>query len=195
MLHDKGKEREELSVSQDVMIYYSSRTHSQLTQFADEVRRVKISVHGEREAPNGKDDLFPLTESIKYLTLGSRKNLCINPKVSRLGSNTAINEKCLDLQSANTPVEHKCSFLPNKENEAQVDLFRDHAMAVVRDIEDLGNLGKKIEICPYYASRSIIKASEVIISRARYSVHVFKATNKRGGGQSPISSAAAEVFT
>lgn len=41
---------------------------------------------------------FKLEEELKHLTLGSRKNLCINPKVSKLGSATAINEKCLDLQ-------------------------------------------------------------------------------------------------
>ena len=39
--------------------------------------------------------------------------------------------------------------------------FRDHALAGIRDIEDLAKLGKKMGVCPYYASRAAIKPSEV----------------------------------
>ena len=51
--------------------------------------------------------------------------------------------------------------MPNKENEALVNEFRDHALAKIRDIEDLGALGKRIGICPYYASRPATKHCEV----------------------------------
>ena len=98
---------------------------------------------------------------VKHLPLGSRKNLCINPKVSRLASAPAINERCLELQQPDTSKDHKCPFLPNKENETLVNEFRDHTLAKIRDIEDLGTLGKQIGICPYYASRATIKSSEV----------------------------------
>jgi hypothetical protein len=60
-----------------------------------------------------------------------------------------------------TPADSKCSYLPTKENEALVNSFRDHALARIRDIEDLSILGKKLGICPYYATRSTIKPSEV----------------------------------
>lgn len=40
--------------------------------------------------------------------------------------------------------------------------FRDHALASLRDIEDMGSLGKKIGICPYYASRAAIKPAEIV---------------------------------
>lgn len=40
--------------------------------------------------------------------------------------------------------------------------FRDHVLAQVRDIEELGELGKKVGICPYYASRPTIKPSEIV---------------------------------
>ena len=43
-----------------------------------------------------------------------------------------------------------------------VNDFRDHALATIRDIEDMGALGKQIGICPYYASRSAIKPSEIV---------------------------------
>jgi chromosome transmission fidelity protein 1 len=101
-------------------------------------------------------------EEFKHLTLGSRKNLCINSSVSKLSSVTAINERCLELQQPNTPTDKKCSFVPNKENQPLVTSFRDHSLATIRDIEELGSLGHEIGICPYYASRSAIRPSEVV---------------------------------
>lgn len=108
------------------------------------------------EALEKRNDIF-----IKHLPLGSRKNLCINPKVSKLGNAAAINERCLELQQHSVSEDHKCSFLPSKMNQSLVDEFKDHALAKVRDIEDLGLLGTKIGICPYYATRATIKPSEV----------------------------------
>ena len=46
--------------------------------------------------------------------------------------------------------------------------FRDHALAKIRDIEDFGKLGKKIGVCPYYATRAAVKPAEVsIVSSAQ----------------------------
>ncbi|KAG8529327.1 uncharacterized protein KY384_005963 [Bacidia gigantensis] len=99
---------------------------------------------------------------IKHLPLGSRKNLCINPRVSRLGSTSEINDRCLELQQPITSKDNKCPFLPNKESETLVNDFRDHTLATIRDIEDLEDLGRKIGICPYYASRATIRPSEIV---------------------------------
>lgn len=104
----------------------------------------------------------PEIEDVRHVTLGSRKNLCINPAVNKLGSLTAINERCLELQQPSTPQEQKCKFLPNKDNQSLVNDFRDHALATIRDIEDMGALGKDLGICPYYASRSAIKPAEIV---------------------------------
>jgi chromosome transmission fidelity protein 1 len=101
-------------------------------------------------------------EEFKHLTLGSRKNLCINPAVSKLRSMTAVNERCLELQQPSTATSQKCLFVPTKENQALVNDFRDHSLASIRDIEDLGLLGRKMGICPYYASRAVIKPSEIV---------------------------------
>lgn len=75
---------------------------------------------------------------------------------------TTINERCLELQQPNTPSGKKCGFVPNKENQALVTSFRDHSLATIRDIEELGALGRQISICPYYASRSAIRPSEIV---------------------------------
>ena len=155
-------ENEDLLPTDELKVFYCSRTHSQLTQFVQEVRRVDLPVSSwtigqdDPRADNSDEKLV-----VKHVPLGSRKNLCINPKVSKLGSALAINERCLELQQSGTPRDHKCRFVPNKENETLVNDFRDHTLAKIRDIEDLGSLGKKIGICPYYASRATIKPSEV----------------------------------
>lgn len=88
--------------------------------------------------------------------------MCINPSVNKLNSVTAINERCAELQKSSTTQEHKCAFLPNIENQSLVNDFRDHALATIRDIEDMGSLGKEIGICPYYASRSAINPAEIV---------------------------------
>lgn len=155
-------ENEDLLPTDELKVFYCSRTHSQLTQFVQEVRRVDLPVSswtiGQEDPRADNSDEKPI---VKHVPLGSRKNLCINPKVSKLGSAPAINERCLELQQPGTPRNQKCRFVPNKENETLVNDFRDHTLAKIRDIEDLGSLGKKIGICPYYASRATIKPSEV----------------------------------
>ncbi|PWW80652.1 DNA repair helicase [Tuber magnatum] len=137
-------------------IFYCSRTHSQLTQFINELRRVKIP------PPFPEEEDSALGKEVKHLSLGSRKNLCINPKVTKLGNPTAINERCLELQRSGASEASRCEFLPGKEDQVAVRDFRDHTLAKIRDIEDLASLGKNMGICPYYASRPTIKPSEIV---------------------------------
>lgn len=158
-------QHEEEKTEDDLKIIYCSRTHSQLSQFINELRRIKVSpvTIDEVPAPSEQSSAPEVAreEEIRHLTLGSRRNLCINPKVASLRGATAINEKCLELQRPGTPAEHKCPYLPNKDNEPLVNDFRDHVLASIRDIEDMPDLGKRLGICPYYASRPTIQPSEV----------------------------------
>ncbi|KAK3709944.1 ATP-dependent DNA helicase chl1 [Vermiconidia calcicola] len=146
-----GNEQDELK------IFFCSRTHSQLSQFIGELKRVKLPP-GLPPEPNAQHAL----EELKQLTLGSRKNLCINPKVAKLPSQTAINERCVELQQPKTPADQKCPYLPKKEDQHLVLDFRDHALAKIRDIEDLAAVGKKLQVCPYYASRPAIGPAEIV---------------------------------
>ncbi len=92
-----------------MQIFYCSRTHSQLSQFVGELRRVDLPPALDAvPLDNGGDGQSQLEEALKHLTLGSRKNLCINPKVSCLGSATAINERCLELQDQGEPWIYCC---------------------------------------------------------------------------------------
>ena len=156
-----GDDQEEDS---DTKIFYCSRTHSQISQFVSDLRRVKLpsSIPSSNDGTNKERSVEDETpEQLKHISLASRKSLCINPKVARLGSTTAINERCLEIQRPQASKDCKCPFIPTKETEALVNEFRDHALAQVRDIEDLASIGKRIEICPYYASRPAVKRSEV----------------------------------
>ncbi|KAK2747298.1 ATP-dependent DNA helicase chl1 [Myotisia sp. PD_48] len=161
-------------VDDETRIIYCSRTHSQLIQFAHEMRRVKPlpsippdfdldfqpKTQAEKSQMDEQED--DIAEEIKHIPLGSRKTLCINPKVQSLGSSTAISERCLELQRPGVDSEHKCPYIPPKDNDASTHDFRDHALANIPDIEDLGKIGKKMGICPYYASRTAMKHSEII---------------------------------
>lgn len=161
MFAELSTENGEIEPIEETKIFYCSRTHSQLTQFIHEIRKVKLrpaSWLGTAAQSSTKEQTDP--SIVKHLPLASRKNLCINQKVSKLGSAAAINERCLELQQQDIPQDHKCPFLPTKENESLVNDFRDHTLAKIRDIEDLGTIGKHIGICPYYATRATIKPSE-----------------------------------
>lgn len=158
-------DNEDSSPTDELKVYFCSRTHSQLTQFVQELRRVELPpASWALDMDEASTDVVADQVVIKHLPLGSRKNLCIYPKVNKLGNAAAITERCLELQQPDTPKDHKCPFVPNNENEALVNDFRDHTLAKLRDIEELGTLGKRIGVCPYYASRASIKPSEVGIT-------------------------------
>ncbi|ROW02431.1 hypothetical protein VMCG_06014 [Cytospora schulzeri] len=145
----------------EIKIYYTSRTHSQLSQFIAELRRPDfppslpedIAPQDDTQAPSGQ-------EPVKHIPLSSRQKLCINPAVYKLGSLAAINDKCSELQKPKS--KSKCPFVPNADNVTETHHFRDEALATMPDIEDLHELGKGHSVCPYYASRTAIPAAEII---------------------------------
>ncbi|KAI2779420.1 DNA repair helicase [Daldinia loculata] len=151
------EESEEMGEN-EIKIYYTSRTHSQLTQFISELRRPKFPA----SLPDSLlgDNSSIESEGIKHLPLSSRQRLCINPSVSRLGSLPAINDRCTELQQPKS--KDRCQFVPNADNLSLTHQFRDGALATLPDIEDLFELGKKLHVCPYYASRTAVPSAEII---------------------------------
>ncbi|KAI1170110.1 helicase C-terminal domain-containing protein [Nemania sp. FL0916] len=156
-----GVGRDEVDESTDedqIKIYYTSRTHSQLTQFIAELRRPAFPPSVPSEFLESSEDQE--AESVKHVPLSSRQRLCINPSVARLGSLSAINDRCSELQQ--TKSKDKCQFITNASNLKQTHQFRDNVLATLPDIEDLHGLGKTFQICPYYASRTAIPGAEII---------------------------------
>jgi chromosome transmission fidelity protein 1 len=160
----KDERHSDDDTEEELKIFFCSRTHSQLSQFVGELQRVHLpaGLPPESEDPSNPTP-DQTTEEIKQITLGSRKNLCINPKVNNpTSSQTTVNERCTELQQPKTPSAKKCPYIPSKDDETLVLDFKDHALASIRDIEDLALVGKKLGICPYYASRPAVAPAELV---------------------------------
>ncbi|KAG0052493.1 DEAD H (Asp-Glu-Ala-Asp His) box helicase 11 [Gryganskiella cystojenkinii] len=150
-------------------IYYCSRTHSQLSQFVDELRKTSYGEH------------------LHVVSLGSRKSLCINDKFRQRASSkpnqsaepvvnvNKLNDACLEAQKSGTPSDQRCEFLhtptssagaskidADEESNEKLLQFRDHALAHVRDIEELAELGSELETCPYYGSRQTVRHCQLV---------------------------------
>ena len=137
-----------------VKIFFASRTHSQLNQFASQLKLPKFkSSFDEKLVPN---------ERIKYIPLGSRKQLCINSEIrDKWKTLEAINDACKELVNS----EKGCPYHNNRTSNT---LFRDHAFANVHDIEDILDIGEALHICPYYATRESVKDSEIVTLPYQY---------------------------
>lgn len=156
--HGNADQKEEVPIfgKDQPKIYFTSRTHSQLSQFVQQLRLP----HFPPSVPESFTKVLD-SESIREISLGSRKQLCIHSKVSQYQSVQKINDECLDLQKKKTADKsgtHGCEFMLNKNNlkdRVRAREFRNTALARIRDIEDLVELGHEKKVCPYYSSREI----------------------------------------
>lgn len=132
-------------------IIYASRTHSQLSQVVKELRNTRYRP--------------------KHAVLGSREQMCINPKVKKPdGSSTAsdINHNCSVLTK-----DRRCHFknkvegfkAPSNESSSQSAW---HGMQPVMDIEDLVTMGKTHKVCPFYYTRGQVEDAELVLLPYNY---------------------------
>lgn len=141
-------------------IYFCSRTHSQLSQFISELRKTKFS------------------SELKVVCLGSRKNLCINEEVLKLGNSTLINERCSELQKKKNDKASKMKKLGAKKGvrcikassgcpmlrRRKTEEFKNVAIQQEPlDIEDLVRIGLNIGSCPYYGSRKMMPTADLVV--------------------------------
>ncbi|KAL4193954.1 hypothetical protein AMTRI_Chr05g56790 [Amborella trichopoda] len=142
-------------------VYFSSRTHSQLSQFVKEMQRTVFA------------------STLRVICLGSRKSLCTNAEVSKLGSLGRINERCMELQRRKTTKESRSKISNNgvkiqrsklssgcpmmKHKKFQRQLRNEISQSDAMDIEDLLRLGQKIGTCPYYGSRSMVRTADLVV--------------------------------
>lgn len=149
-------------------IIYASRTHSQLSQFVAELKKTAFgkdltidTVGEEAMDSNGEQGV------VRVIALGSRKQMCIHEGVQKIGlraGTEAMNEACRELASSSSSNKKRCEFLPPMDElgRSKVLDFRDRAMAEVRDIEDLVELGKEMKTCPYYAARTSARQAQLV---------------------------------
>ena len=144
-------------------IYYCSRTHSQLSQFVKEIQK------------------SPFSDNVRLVPLASRAIMCINESVKALGGNALINERCLEMQQKSSSkaavdddADDKAVKLQRRKKktgtggrcpfhkQSTIETLRDQALLKVLDIEELVSHGKRLNACPYYASRHATKDAQII---------------------------------
>jgi len=123
-------------------IVYAARTHTQLSQFVSELRRIP-----------------KIGENLRVVALGSRRTLCGNENVSRLSERNAT-ETCLDLQKGGKEKSKGCPLLESK---IAVDTLALHTLAQPTDAEEAARMGRKSKACSYYAARAALPAAEVVV--------------------------------
>ncbi|TFY70336.1 hypothetical protein EVG20_g2668 [Dentipellis fragilis] len=165
-------------------IYYASRTHSQLSQIIPELKKLRrstcksVNVDHDPQKITAKGfktgfETEPCLGSRKHLlddelnsenglqtrvvSLGSRKQLCINEDMRRRGGDLdeacreTLNEKGLG-----------CVYMPGALEDNRLSAFRDQILAAPKDIEELVSVGQLTKTCPYYATREAVSDAEVV---------------------------------
>lgn len=155
-------------------IIYCSRTHSQISQFVREVKKTAFS-------------------GCRCVVLGSRKQLCINDEVRAASVDSLMSEICLEKQSASGdasqpihPIQSKNEENSSKRRRISVvstkgrcqfhkvkieNAFAEHILSQAYDIEQLAELGRSRQACPYYASRQAVKNAQLVCLPYNMLVH------------------------
>ncbi|OMO54112.1 Helicase-like, DEXD box c2 type [Corchorus capsularis] len=123
-------------------IVYTSRTHSQLRQVVQELRRSSYRP--------------------KMVVLGSREQLCIHDEVSLLRGKAQTNA-CRFLCKKRS--KRYCTHFPPVADYVKNNR---HIGDEPLDIEDLVNIGKRFGPCPYYVSRELHKVADIVFAPYNY---------------------------
>eukprot|EP00505_MAST-04D_sp_SCG-Rhode-Island_P001470 Stramenopile-MAST_4_protein_1470 len=142
-----------------IKILFCSRTHSQISQFINELKKTEFA------------------EKIKIISLGSRNNLCINEKLKKKArSITRLNDGCKDLQkNSKTSKEGNCPYFDTELHKS----FASLSLSKVNDIEDLVKVGRRTRTCPYYGSRESVESADIVTMP--YSMLLHKKTRESLG--------------
>lgn len=181
-------------MSPRLKVIFATRTHSQLAQFMQEVRRTSFAANLLTSSDDSHREEATAADNLPFgiLTLGSRNVMCINETVRNLSSSAAVAERCNELlkqksakPSPSTGVsvagvrENACGC-PFK-NETMERIMRDSALVQLRDVEDMLSLGEKLRGCPYFTIRSAISTGAVDIIGVPYSVLLHRPTREAWG--------------
>ncbi|XP_046394978.1 regulator of telomere elongation helicase 1 homolog [Ischnura elegans] len=122
-------------------VIYASRTHSQLTQAIQELKRTAYA-------------------HVRTAVLGSRDQMCIHPQVSQETSNAGKVHMCHHLVSTRA-----CHFYNNVESKKEDVIFKESGPM---DIEDLVKAGRKLQCCPYYVAKELKQNADIVFMPYNY---------------------------
>ncbi|KAL7744472.1 hypothetical protein ACLKA6_001847 [Drosophila palustris] len=122
-------------------VVYASRTHSQLNQAMRELKRTAYA-------------------NMRSVVLGSRDQLCIHPDVMREQGNSNKTNMCKLKVHSKT-----CTFQQRVESKKDHPDFRG---PTIMDIEDLIKVGQRLKMCPYYASKELVKDADITFMPYNY---------------------------
>ncbi|KAL9666278.1 hypothetical protein QQ045_000604 [Rhodiola kirilowii] len=128
--------------SQFPTIVYASRTHSQLRQVIQELKRTSYRP--------------------KMVVLGSREQLCIHEEVSQLRGKAQTNACHFVCKKRK---KNRCGHYPRV-----TDYLKNNPQLGDEplDIEDLVNIGRSCGPCPYYLSRELHKVVDILFAPYNY---------------------------
>ena len=135
-------------------VIFLSRTHSQLSQFVEEVKKTPYRSHF-RHAEG----------SIFLLSLAGRKHTCLNKSVKEEsgGSNEKFNELCIELGSA-CPYRNYDRIRTFARSIASPPSGKESESARTFTLSDIEELGELNTCCPYYTTREALPAAEIILA-------------------------------
>ncbi|KAL2538076.1 RAD3-like DNA-binding helicase protein [Forsythia ovata] len=126
-------------------IFYSSRTHAQITQVIQEYKKTSYRV--------------PMS------VLGSRKHYCTNP---HLRGEDNVDEQCKLLLKNK---EVACSEFKNVHKVKGHPSLQKGGCHEVHDIEDLVKIGQIVKGCSYFAARSMAQDAELVFCPYNYIIN------------------------
>ncbi|MFH4973995.1 hypothetical protein AB6A40_000704 [Gnathostoma spinigerum] len=135
-------------------IYFATRTHSQLEQFANELKKTRFSP--------------------RVVTLGSRQVLCVNDDVKKYQSANLMNDRCSELlenQTGNKRLKIKdedrkhiararCPYYKVDQIEELTDMILSLRATSVNEVL---TTGKITSACPYFSSRAAINLCQIVL--------------------------------
>ncbi|ODV90905.1 hypothetical protein CANCADRAFT_11308, partial [Tortispora caseinolytica NRRL Y-17796] len=135
----------------DPQIIFTSRTHSQLSQLASQLRLVS-------PLPYADDSALP----VRYIPLASRSRMCIYEPVMSSPA-ASINDRCRDARKGKGI--KTCPYVAKPTDplsQARASDLSDALLTGIHDIEDIVSMGESLSTCPYYAVKHDIAMAEII---------------------------------